>query len=71
MLFNRLVEALKKVIDDFNVLLNELVSESFKELSSAMVKLTEWQENYRTHVDEMQGIINTLITHMKETVKIF
>ena len=66
-----LVEALKKVIDDFNVLLNELVSESFKELSSAMVKLTEWQENYRTHVDEMQGNINTLITHMKETVKIF
>jgi len=66
-----LVEALKKVIDDFNVLLNELVSESFKELSSAMVKLTEWQENYRIHVDEMQGNINTLITHMKETVKIF
>ncbi|MCZ6555200.1 MAG: MotA/TolQ/ExbB proton channel family protein, partial [Candidatus Dadabacteria bacterium] len=66
-----LVEALKKVIDDFNILLNELVSESFKELSSAMVKLTEWQENYRTHVDEMQGNINTLITHMKETVKIF
>lgn len=66
-----LVEALKKVIDDFNILLNELVSESFKELSTAMVKLTEWQENYRTHVDEMQGNINTLITHMKETVKIF
>jgi len=66
-----LVEALKKVIDDFNVLLNELVSESFKELSSAMVKLTEWQENYRTHVDEMQGNINTLITHMKETVRLW
>jgi len=66
-----LVEALKKVIDEFNVLLNELVSESFKELSTAMVKLTEWQDNYRTHVDEMQGNINTLITHMKETVTIF
>ena len=65
-----LVKALEKVIGDFNTLLNELVSESFKELSSAMIKLTEWQENYKTHVDETQDKINTLLSHMKETVTI-
>ena len=65
-----LVKALEKVIGDFNTLLNELVSESFKELSTAMIKLTEWQENYKTHVDETQGNVNTLLDHMKETVSI-
>ena len=65
-----LVKALEKVIGDFNVLLNELVSESFKELSAAMIKLTEWQENYKTHIDETQTKINTLLHHMQETVKI-
>lgn len=66
-----LVKALESVIADFNTLLNELVSESFKELSSAMIKLTEWQENYKLHVDEMQGKTNTLISHMNEVVSIF
>ena len=65
-----LVKALEKVIGDFNTLLNELVSESFKELSSAMIKLTEWQENYKIHVDETQGKINTLLNHMEQTVSI-
>ena len=65
-----LVKALEKVIGDFNILLNELVSESFKELSSAMIKLTEWQENYKNHVDETQDKINTLLDQMKQTVAI-
>jgi chromosome segregation ATPase len=65
-----LVKALEKVIADFNTLLNELVSESFKELSVAMVKLTEWQENYKIHVDETQGKINTLLTQMAATVEV-
>jgi len=65
-----LVKALEKVIGDFNILLNELVSESFKELSTAMIKLTEWQENYKTHVDETQGKISMLLTHMQETVSV-
>lgn len=65
-----LVKALEKVIGDFNTLLNELVSESFKELSSAMIKLTEWQENYKIHVDGTQDKINTLLAHMEKTVAV-
>lgn len=65
-----LVEALEKVIGDFNTLLNELVSESFKDLSSAMIKLTEWQENYKTHVDEMQDKTGALIDHMAQNAKV-
>ncbi|MBN2000928.1 MotA/TolQ/ExbB proton channel family protein [candidate division KSB1 bacterium] len=65
-----LVKALEKVIADFNTLLNELVSESFKELSVAMIKLTEWQENYKKHVDETQEKVNTLLGQMTITNEI-
>jgi chromosome segregation ATPase len=51
-------------------LLNELVGESFKELSTSMIKLNEWQENYKTHVDETQGKVNNLINQMTATVKV-
>ena len=43
-----LIEALQQIVKDFNVLLNELVGDAFKDLSTAMIKLTEWQENYLT-----------------------
>ena len=60
-----IVEALKKVIDDFNVLLNELVSESFKELSNAMVNLNKWQDNYKEHVTKTENRINELSDNLE------
>lgn len=65
-----LVKALENVISDFNVLLNELVSDSFKELSFAMVKLTEWQNNYKVHIDETGSRINTLLSQLSESAEI-
>ncbi|QTA81079.1 MotA/TolQ/ExbB proton channel [Desulfonema limicola] len=62
-----LVKALGHVIAEFNVLLNELVSESFKELSAAMIKLTEWQEKYRLHMDNMQNKIDVLLKNIEQT----
>lgn len=59
-----LVQALEKVMADFNALLNELVSESFKDLSVAMVKLTEWQENYKEHVEQTQNKVHEIIDVM-------
>ena len=35
-----------------------------------MIKLTEWQGKYKTHVDETQDKINTLLDQMKQTVAI-
>lgn len=65
-----LVKALEKVIADFTVLLNELVSESFKELSLAMVKLNEWQEKYKDHVDTSLEKIESLIVQLNASVEI-
>jgi ABC-type transporter Mla subunit MlaD len=67
---NTLVEALEKVIADFNVLLSELVSESFKELSEAMVRLNEWQDKYRVHVDTTTDKIDILLKHLNDAVDI-
>ena len=35
-----------------------------------MVKLTEWQANYKNHVDETQEKVDTLLTHMGKSVTI-
>lgn len=58
-----LVEELKKVVNDFNAMLNELVSESFKELSSALRSLNEWQKQYKSSIEENQK--NLQDTHIK------
>jgi len=65
-----IVKALEDVISQFNVLLNELVSESFKELSTAMIKLTEWQDKYKNHIDGTESTIQSLVLHMNQTVEI-
>lgn len=48
-----LIEALQKVIADFNVKITEQFGENFKQLNSAVGKLLEWQEGYRNTLTEM------------------
>lgn len=50
-----LVDALNKVITDFNTLLGELVGETFKELSSAMINLNKWQDNYKVYIETTEA----------------
>jgi ElaB/YqjD/DUF883 family membrane-anchored ribosome-binding protein len=55
-----LIEALKKVIEDFN---NELMSqfgENFKQLNDAVGKLLIWQDKYKVHIEEIEAK-NTII----------
>ncbi len=49
-----LVEALERVIREFNTQLNEQFGENFKQLNEAVGALLEWQERYRTHVETME-----------------
>ena len=58
-----LVKALEKVIDDFNTLLGELVGETFKELSTAMINLNKWQENYQLHIETTESRLTKLISN--------
>lgn len=49
-----LVDELTKVVDKFNVMLNDLVSESFKELTQSTINLNLWQQEYAETIKENQ-----------------
>lgn len=48
-----LLDALREVIRDFNVKLNEQFGENFKRLNEAAEKVLVWQERYRQQIAEM------------------
>lgn len=49
-----LIEALEKVIRDFNTQLNEQFGENFKQLNLAVEKLVIWQQQYKDELDKLQ-----------------
>lgn len=50
----QVIEALKQVITDFNNNLTEQFGENFKQLNEAVIKLVEWQDNYKLQLEQMQ-----------------
>jgi hypothetical protein len=49
-----LIEALERVIRDFNTQLNEQFGENFKKLNLAVEKLVIWQQQYKEELDKLQ-----------------
>jgi hypothetical protein len=49
----QVIEALKQVITDFNNNLTEQFGENFKQLNLAVIKLVDWQENYKQQLEHM------------------
>lgn len=52
----QVIEALQKVITDFNQNLTEQFGDNFKELNAAVEKLVEWQENYRKQLEQLHKL---------------
>lgn len=50
----QVINALKDVIRDFNEKLTEQFGENFKELNAAVIKLVDWQENYKQQLGDMK-----------------
>ena len=48
-----LITALEEVMKDFNTKINEQFGDNFKQLNIAVGKLLEWQENYKTQVENL------------------
>jgi len=61
-----LITELQQVVDKFNVMLNDLVSESFKELSDSTIRLNEWQQEYKTIIDNNQSHLNETLVQVEE-----
>lgn len=51
-----LIEALKKVIADFNTQINEQFGENFKELNRAVGELVVWQQQYKEELNKLQTV---------------
>lgn len=63
------IDALKKVIIEFNENLTTQFGENFKELNAAVCLLVEWQENYKKQLSEMITLYNTGVQTLESTEK--
>lgn len=54
------IEALKKVMEDFNTKINEQFGENFKHLNEAVGKLLEWQDRYGQELDKKIAFFQNL-----------
>ena len=62
-----LIEALEKVIRDFNTQLNEQFGENFKQLNQAVQALLEWQERYRSHIETLEARIEAAVKALESS----
>lgn len=62
-----IIKALKDVIADFNNNLTEQFGENFKALNHAVLKLVDWQENYKQQIAEMTEQYKLSVQAIDET----
>lgn len=62
-----LVTQLQQVVDNFNGMLNDLVSESFKELTESTIRLNEWQNEYKQTVIDNQNSLKETVAQVQKT----
>ncbi len=62
-----IIKALEDVIRDFNNNLVESFGKNFERLDHAVIELVEWQENYKTTIQEMETNLKTAIEAIKSS----
>ncbi len=63
------IDALNKVISDFNNQLTEQFGENFKALNQAVLKLVEWQDQYMAHLEVAEAKLKAVEEMMEQTAK--
>lgn len=63
----QIIDALRQVIIDFNNNLTEQFGENFKALDNSVKKLVDWQENYKTQVEQMSEQYQQSVESLVET----
>lgn len=61
------IEALRQVIQDFNRNLVEQFGDNFKALNESVVKMIDWQEQYKRHVETLEARIETAVRELERT----
>ncbi|WKZ56688.1 MAG: hypothetical protein QY326_08135 [Bdellovibrionota bacterium] len=60
------MQALERIITEFNDNLKSQFGENFKELNAACYKLVDWQDRYRIHVDATEAHLCEIIMSLDE-----
>ena len=66
-----IVEELKKVVDKFNAMLNDLVLQSFKDLKKSTEQLNAWQTDYKDTIHKNQENLTEILEHIVVLNNIF
>ena len=59
-----LVNELRKVVDKFNVMLNDLVGQAFQDLKVSTDKLNQWQAEHREMLDQQHQNLTSLLNQL-------
>lgn len=62
-----LIDAVNKVMEDFNTKINDQLGQSFRELSDSVRALVEWQENYILTVQQSTGALGSAQESLKNS----
>mgnify|MGYP000859652509 CR=1 FL=1 len=62
-----LIEAIQKVMEDFNAKINDQLGESFKELSNSVQNLVEWQKIYKEQLEEVHKNLKVSTDNIEKT----
>ena len=62
-----IIKALEGVIADFNNNLTEQFGDNFKQLNEAVLKMIEWQENYKNSVQQFEMSLKDILTQTKNS----
>lgn len=68
-----IINALKQVIEEFNQELQSQFGENFVKLNESVINLLKWQENYKTHIENIDNhlqISNSSIEKSKDSFEI-
>ena len=57
-----LIRALEEVIKDFNAKINEQFGDNFKQLNDAVGRMLDWQQEYRTQLEETLGLFKVAVS---------
>jgi hypothetical protein len=63
-----MMTGLREIVDQFHTRLGDMVGSEFRHLKDAMLKLVEWQENYRISVDAMQSQLKTCLEQVQSAI---
>ena len=62
-----LVDAIQQVMDDFNAKITDQLGEDFKKLNESVQNMVRWQEQYKDHIENLTGRIESAINAIEKS----